>query len=97
MRTNEAPIQPYGEGQSAMTGGRQIGITVKLFASYRTGRFTKAYQQYPEGSCILDGLNRLGIAETAPGVVLVNGERAPLSRVLRNGDTLALFPLIAGG
>ena len=72
-------------------------ITVKLFATFRHNRFKIAVQEHPENCVcrlIMDGL---GLAETEIGVVMVNGRHAILDQVLREGDTLSLFPLIGGG
>ena len=80
-----------------MTKEGNIQVEVKLYASHQTGRFKKALREYPVGTCIGSGMNQLGIDENAPGIALVNGQRAPLNQLLRDGDTLTLYPLIAGG
>jgi len=71
-------------------------ITVKLFASYRIGRFREAERGYPAGASVGDVLQSLDIAEVR-GVVLVNGKPATLDHELCESDTLALLPLISGG
>ncbi len=72
-------------------------ITVKLFASYRIGRFNEKVVDYPTGTSVGDGLQVLSIAGKDTGIVLVNGKLAPLDQELREGDTLAIFPLVSGG
>jgi sulfur carrier protein ThiS len=71
-------------------------ITVKLFASYRIGRFKEAVREYPTGTLIADVLQSLNIGEMR-GVVLVNGRPVPLDQELRESDTMTLLPLISGG
>jgi sulfur-carrier protein len=82
-------------------GGFEIGakmqITVKLFASFRNGRFKVAMQELPAAANCLGILQDLGLSEDEIGVVLVNGRHASLEHVLLDGDTLALFPLVGGG
>jgi sulfur carrier protein ThiS len=71
-------------------------ITVKLFASYRVGRFKEAVRVSPVGTSIADVLQSLNIDEVR-GIVLVNGKPAPPDRELRESDTMTLLPLISGG
>ena len=71
-------------------------ITIKLFASYRIGRFKEADQDYPAGACVGDVLQGLDIA-VVRGMVLVNGKPATSNLKLCEGDYMALVPLISGG
>jgi len=80
-----------------MTKESTIQVKVKLFASLRIRRFKNAQLEFPQGTSIGDGLNHLGISERILGLALVNGQRVPLDQPLRDGDTLAVFPLVAGG
>lgn len=72
-------------------------ITVKLFATFRNNRFKTAGQEHPEGTACREVMLALGLTEEEIGVVMVNGRHAVLGQVLRDGDTLSLFPLIGGG
>jgi molybdopterin converting factor small subunit len=74
-------------------------VTVKLFAQYREGRFRNGKRDYPEGTTVGELIEAVGIDESAspPGVVLVNGCRAANPQVLREGDTIAIFPMVGGG
>lgn len=72
-------------------------VTVKLFAHYRIGRFKISVRDYPAGTSVRAGVAELGFHDAGPGVVLVNGTPASLDRMLEDGDTLALFPLVSGG
>jgi len=72
-------------------------ITVKLFASFRTGRFKCADQKYETGADCRTVILALGLTEAEIGVVMVNGRHAALDHLLSESDTLSLFPLVGGG
>ncbi|HEY3309967.1 MAG TPA: MoaD/ThiS family protein [Desulfuromonadaceae bacterium] len=72
-------------------------ITVKLFATFRNGRFKIELQEPPVDSDCRTIMLGLGLTEAEIGVVLVNGRHATLDHVLNNSDTLSLFPLVGGG
>ena len=72
-------------------------ITLKLFATFRVGRFKAQERDYPEGTNCRRVVADVGLNEEELGVVLVNGRHAPLEQRLREGDTLSLFPLVGGG
>ncbi|QXE92099.1 MoaD/ThiS family protein [Geomonas subterranea] len=72
-------------------------VTVKLFAHYRIGRFKVSVREYAPGTSVRTGIAELKFADPGPGVVLINGAPATLDHVLKDGDTLALFPLVSGG
>jgi molybdopterin converting factor small subunit len=72
-------------------------ITVKLFATFRNGRFKTEHQDRPEGTTGRAVMLDLGLTEEEMGVVLVNGRHASLDDTLYAGDTLSLFPLVGGG
>jgi sulfur-carrier protein len=76
---------------------QQMQITVKLFATFRNGRFKVALQEFPEGIVCRTIVLGLGLTEEEIGIVLVNGRHGTLDHVLQDGDTLALFPLVGGG
>lgn len=72
-------------------------ITIKLFASYRVGRFKEAVRDFPAGYSVGGLLQTLGFTGKLPGVTLLNGMPAALDTELHDGDTVALFPLVSGG
>ncbi len=72
-------------------------VTVKLFASFRDGRFKVEERDLPEGSRVLDILELLNIMFDKIAICLVNGRNVNEQHVLKNGDTLALFPPVGGG
>jgi len=77
--------------------GATMLIAVKLFASFRTGRFKCADQEYRAGADCRTVILALGLTEAEIGVVMVNGRHAALDHILQEGDTLSLFPLVGGG
>ena len=72
-------------------------ITVKLFASFRDNRFKISEQEQPEGTDCRKIMLDLGLTEEEMGIVLINSRHVSLDQVLKDGDTLAMFPLVGGG
>ena len=72
-------------------------ITVKLFASFRAGRFIREIRDCADGTRVADIASVLGIAQSEIGIIMVDGRHAELDHVLRDGATLSLFPLLGGG
>ncbi|MEW6624189.1 MAG: MoaD/ThiS family protein [Bacillota bacterium] len=72
-------------------------IQVKLFATFRQGRFTAEKMEFPEGSTILNVVEKLAIDPAEVAIAMINGKSAELDAVLSEGDTLGLFPPVGGG
>ena len=72
-------------------------VTVKLFASFRTGRFEIETVDYPEGTTVADVADSLKLPQSDLGIMMINNRHVKLDRVLADGETLALFPLLGGG
>lgn len=72
-------------------------VTVKLFATFRRGRFDQELREYPEGTTVGDVTRELELTEDELGIILLNCRHSVLDRVLNDGDTLSLFPLVGGG
>jgi molybdopterin converting factor small subunit len=72
-------------------------ITVKLFATLRSGRFTIEKREYPEGTTVGQIVRELGIPESELGILMVNSRHVDLERVMADGEALAIFPLVGGG
>ncbi|MFQ5793322.1 MAG: MoaD/ThiS family protein, partial [Acidobacteriota bacterium] len=51
----------------------------------------------PDGSTIRDVIQRLGIPEDIATITLVNGHDASSEQILNEGDTVSMFPPLAGG
>ena len=56
-----------------------------------------AIMEVAEGTSVQWVLSELTIPENMPKILLVNGRNAELDRVLTEGDTVSVFPPIAGG
>lgn len=72
-------------------------ITVKLFATFRTGRFDIENREYPEGATVHDVVKDLALPEPKLGILMINHRHVDLDRVLADGEILAIFPLVGGG
>lgn len=77
-------------------------IRVQLFATlarYLPGGSAAhgAVIDLPDGSTIRNVLDRLGIPGEVPAVTLLNGRDAACDEALKEGDTLTVFPPLAGG
>ncbi|TWJ19112.1 MoaD/ThiS family protein [Geobacter argillaceus] len=72
-------------------------VIVKLFASFRTGRFVIEERAYPDGTTVGRVVEELGLPEQELGIMLVNSRHVKLDHQLADNDTLALFPLLGGG
>lgn len=72
-------------------------VTVKLFATFREGRFKVEEMNLPEGTSVLEVIQPLNIKPEELAICLRNGKDAKEYTVLQDGDTLALFPPVGGG
>ncbi len=72
-------------------------LTVKLFATFRDGRFDVARLDRAPGTTIADLVDGLGIPRDEIGIVLVGGRHADLQDGLSPGDIVSIFPLVGGG
>ena len=75
----------------------KMNVTVKLFASFRTGRVPIEACSYPPDTTVAEVVAEKGIPVQEIGIVLINHRHVKLDRVLADGDTLAIFPLLGGG
>ena len=74
-----------------------VRVTVKLFATFRDGRFKVEEKELPEDSRVISVLEPLNIKPEEVAICLVNGQNVNEEYVLNNGDTIALFPPVGGG
>lgn len=72
-------------------------ITVKLFATFRLGRFDIEARDYPTGTKVGQVVDELELSRDKLGILMVNSRHVDLERVLVDGETLAIFPLVGGG
>ncbi|MGD0266520.1 MAG: MoaD/ThiS family protein [Candidatus Methylomirabilota bacterium] len=57
----------------------------------------KAVIEVKDGATVREVMNQLGIPPDLPNMLLVNGRQAPDGTVIKNGETLSIFPPLAGG
>ena len=72
-------------------------LTVKLFATYREGRFEIANMEHPDGSTVGSLLDALAIPHADLGFVLVQGRHVELDTLLTPDTTVSIFPKVGGG
>jgi len=72
-------------------------IRVKLFATFRSGRFDIEEREYPAGTTVVQVVEQLELPLEKLGILMVNHVHVELERVLTEGETLAIFPLVGGG
>ena len=72
-------------------------VTVKLYASFRSGRFKEAVRECLPCASVADLVAAVGIPAGEIGIVVVNGSHAFLDEVLHEGDLVALMPRMGGG
>ncbi len=78
-------------------GEISVRVTIKLFATFREGRFKVEERELLEESRVLDVLQPLNLKPEEIAICLLNGRDANEQSVLKEGDTLALFPPVGGG
>ena len=97
-RTGRESVSVAGVQVYAMAA---INITIRLFTvlqQYLTeGTRGRATLSLSEGTSVGQVLDRLGIPQDIPTIILVNGAQKNRDHVLCNGDELTVFPPIAGG
>jgi len=72
-------------------------VTVKLFATFRAGRFDVETRDYPAGTTVGQVVEQLDLPMEKLGILMINSRHVDLERCLEDGDTLAIFPLVGGG
>jgi sulfur carrier protein len=72
-------------------------INVKLFASLRDGRFKSDKAEFKEDSRVYDVIEKYELPFEEVAICYVNGRDADNDHVLKDGDTVSLFPPVGGG
>lgn len=72
-------------------------VTVKLFANFRINRFKQENREYSSAISVGEIVEELGIPDSEVGIIFINGRNVTMDRLLVEGDTLSLFPLVGGG
>jgi len=72
-------------------------VEVRLFASFREGRFKNKQLELPDEGSLGNLLEYLDIPEEQAAILLVNGKDTSVDRKLAPGDVVSIFPAIGGG
>lgn len=72
-------------------------VEVRLFATFRQGRFDKRVLDLPAGTRLREVVRDLRIPEHDISLPLVNGRYVALDRELQPHDVVSLFPAVGGG
>ncbi|MBI2000266.1 MAG: MoaD/ThiS family protein [candidate division NC10 bacterium] len=77
-------------------------IEVALFATLSKylppgAQNRRAVIEVKDGATVREVLTQLGIPPELPNILLVNGRQSPENTVVKEGETLSVFPPLAGG
>ncbi len=72
-------------------------IQVRLYATFRIGRFNEQTRDYPPGTRISTVHEDLEIDESLIGTAFIDFKYATLDRELHEGARLGIFPKVGGG
>jgi molybdopterin synthase sulfur carrier subunit len=72
-------------------------LEIKLFANLRKFNPELERIEVDDGTTVVELLERSGIPPSEVAIVLVDGRHAKLDQPLHDGETVAVFPPIAGG
>ncbi|GAB6174283.1 MoaD/ThiS family protein [Paradesulfitobacterium aromaticivorans] len=72
-------------------------VLIKLFATFREGRFKSEEWELPPGTTVTEVLVKLNVKPEEVSIQLVNGRDAAAGQILEDGDVIALFPPVGGG
>ncbi|MHC4617749.1 MAG: MoaD/ThiS family protein [Planctomycetota bacterium] len=72
-------------------------VEVRLFATFRNGRFKQEQLDFPEESSLAELLKLLRIPAEQVGILLVNGRPAASDCQLSSHDVVSIFPALGGG
>jgi sulfur carrier protein len=72
-------------------------VEIRLFASLQKYGPAQEKIDLEEGTTVGDFLESVGIPPSEVAIVLVNGRHAQNEQPLDDGETIAVFPPIAGG
>ncbi len=72
-------------------------VELKLFATFRKGRFKQKCLELPEGTLLSEIVEPLKLPDKPPKILMVNGIAVNNDCKLKDKDVIAIFPMIAGG
>lgn len=74
-----------------------VQVEVRLFATLRNNRFKKEKKEFQEGVTAEIIFQELDIDYEDVAILLINGRDGLLDTILKDGDTLSVFPPVGGG
>ncbi len=72
-------------------------LEIKLFASLQKFMPNVEKVELDDNCTVLELLEKIGINSSEVAITLVNGRHVQLDQTLHDGETVAIFPPIAGG
>jgi len=72
-------------------------VEIKLFASLQKFMPNAEKVELDKNCTVLDLLEKIGINSSEVAITLINGRHVDLDQRLHEGETVAIFPPIAGG
>ncbi len=72
-------------------------VTLRLFASLRTGRFDTTEFELPPAATVGEAVDAAGVPRPEAAIVFVNARHADFDAPLAEGEALGIFPPIGGG
>ncbi len=72
-------------------------VQVRLFATFREGRFSEKQMDLPDGTTMAQLLDQLEIPAKEARILLVNGDAVSADYKFSPDDIIAIFPPLAGG
>jgi molybdopterin synthase sulfur carrier subunit len=72
-------------------------LEIKLFASLQKFMTNVEKVEVDANCTVLELLEKIGIKSSEVAITLVNGRHVQLEQRLHDGETVAIFPPIAGG
>jgi molybdopterin converting factor small subunit len=72
-------------------------LEIKLFASLQKFMPNAEKVELNDNCTVLELLDKIGINSSEVAITLVNGRHVQLDQKLHDGETVAIFPPIAGG
>lgn len=74
-----------------------IHVTVRLFATLRENREKEMVMELSDGATTKHIIEQLNIDQKDAAILMINGRGAKLDTILKDSDTVAIFPPVGGG
>ncbi|BEP29848.1 MoaD/ThiS family protein [Helicovermis profundi] len=72
-------------------------IEIRLFATFRQGRFKTKVKEFDSEIKVTDVLEYLNISKDDVAILLINGRDGKFNSLLEDEDKVSLFPPVGGG